>query len=85
MLGVLAAEEFVGLGNQSGAYLRADQGVELGEQVEHAVGLFGDRGAAPASLALATLLEFLFAGPLVDVFLQCAPEPVLRFLLGGFE
>ena len=85
ILGVLLSEQFVGLGNQRGPYPVADQGVEAGEELEHAAGLLTDGGAASAPLALPAFLEFRLAGALVHVFLQRAAEQIIGFGLGGAE
>ena len=85
LLGVLAAEQFVGFGEQGVAQSRAGEGVECGEEVDHAVGFFADRGSAPAALPVAARLEFLVAGAFVEVVLQRPAEQVVGLLFGGAE
>ena len=85
LLGVFLAEQFVGFGEQGAAQPRSGEGIEAGEEVEHAVGLFGDRSATPAALAVAAGLEFFVVGAFVDVVLQGAPEQVVGLLFGGVE
>ena len=85
VLGVLAAEQLVALGQQRGADAVAGERVELGEQTEHAVLLLADRGAAPAPLGGPPRLEFLFADGVVDHLFDGAAQLVLGFGLRGVE
>ena len=83
--GVLGAEQLVGLGQQGVTDPVAGERIELGEEVEHAVGLLADRSAAPAPLAGAPRFEFLLAGVLVDVLLEGAAEQVVGLGLRGLQ